>query len=87
MANEESPEPTLIDFAGDAAGRRPGERIGERRQINLVGNGEMFEALADAPPFRRRLPIELFERQRRREGDRARVAGLQLRQQAPAPGR
>ena len=83
-ANEPTAEPPRRDLAHHR-GLTIRQRGRHRRHIFFVGDAEMVEALANAPRTWTRRPVQLLERQRLRESDRALVGGIELGNQTVGP--
>ena len=63
------------------------ERRRNRREVLLVAETQMIQALSNAPLRGSAAPVELMRGERPRERGRARVRSVELSDQASAPGR
>ncbi len=86
VANEPLAEPTWCDVLNHSEWMT-NQRARYRRAVHLVGDVQVFEALANAPLARPRRPVELLWRQRLGERGCAFVGGVELGNQTQAPGR
>jgi len=85
VANEPAAEPAWCDLLNDD-GLTTLQRSRNRSQIHLVSDVKVFKALTNAPFVWATPPVELLWRQRLGERDCTVVGGVELGNQAQAPG-
>lgn len=81
-----APEPARCDVT-DGRARLTVERFSNRREVHVVGDAQMVQALAHAPLVRGRLPVELRRREPGRESCCARIRVVDFLKQPGRPGR
>ena len=86
IAKEPAPKPSGDDLL-DRSISLLFQRRRNRRQIRLVRNAQVFQALPHAPAFRRRLPVQLFFAEPRNQPLRALIARVEIMDKPDMPRR